>query len=256
MRLTVLAGAGSSTEILLNWLAAAGYDDVEAIIEEAVPRKTILRNRLRRLGLAPVVGQVAFMAMILPWLSWASRGRRDEILRHNGLSASSSAPGHRVGVENINSDWVADRLCDRKPDVVLVNGTRILRPPVLGSVNVPFINTHVGITPTYRGVHGGYWALWNRDAGNFGVTLHLVDAGVDTGAILAQVRTTLTKGDNFASYPLLQQAAVFPALARVLDAIMRGERPETQPAPAGMESRQWYHPTLFQYVSGRLRGVK
>ena len=30
-------------------------------------------------------------------------------------------------------------------------------------------------------MNGGYWALATGDVGNFGTTVHLVDAGVDTG---------------------------------------------------------------------------
>ena len=52
----------------------------------------------------------------------------------------------------------------------------------------PVLNYHAGITPKYRGMNGGYWALATGDAGNFGATVHLVDAGVDTGGVLHQVR--------------------------------------------------------------------
>ena len=34
---------------------------------------------------------------------------------------------------------------------------------MLQSVEAIFVNTHVGITPKYRGVHGGYWSLVKND---------------------------------------------------------------------------------------------
>jgi folate-dependent phosphoribosylglycinamide formyltransferase PurN len=43
-----------------------------------------------------------------------------------------------------------------KPDLLIVNGTRILSKKTLESVSAPFVNIHTGITPAYRGVHGGY----------------------------------------------------------------------------------------------------
>ncbi|OWX98810.1 formyl transferase [Thioclava sp. IC9] len=256
MRLTILGGSGPSTEILLNWLQSSGYNEIEVIIEAPVPRKTILRSRVRRLGLAAVAGQVAFIALVLPWLRRTSRGRLDEILRTNGLSLATDVRANRIHVANVNSTEVAERLRARAPDVVIVNGTRILRPIVMNAVDSPFINTHVGITPAYRGVHGGYWALWNDDKSNFGVTLHLVDEGVDTGDILAQERTTPTRADNFATYPLLQQAVALPALNKILQMVARGERLMPNPVPESATSRQWYHPTIFQYASGRMRDVK
>mgnify|MGYP003330073050 CR=1 FL=1 len=52
------------------------------------------------------------------------------------------------------------------PDVIIVNGTSILSQSVLDSCNALFLNTHCGITPKYRGVHGAYWALVNNDNEN------------------------------------------------------------------------------------------
>ena len=46
---------------------------------------------------------------------------------------------------------------------MVVNGTRILSRRMLESIDAVFLNMHVGITPKYRGVHGGYWALANGD---------------------------------------------------------------------------------------------
>jgi len=72
------------------------------------------------------------------------------------------------------------------PDVVVVNGTRIIAEKVLHSVPATFLNTHSGITPLYRGAHGGYWALVKKDRANCGVTIHVVDAGIDTGGIVTK----------------------------------------------------------------------
>ena len=53
--------------------------------------------------------------------------------------------------------------------------------PLLEAVPAVFLNTLAGITPSYRGVHGAYWALVQRQPDACGVTVHLVDAGIDTG---------------------------------------------------------------------------
>ncbi|MEZ6118695.1 MAG: hypothetical protein R3C28_19310 [Pirellulaceae bacterium] len=64
----------------------------------------------------------------------------------------------------MNSPETVDRIQLLAPDVVLVNGTRIIRPHRSDNrTDALFLNTHAGVTPTYRGVHGGYWALWNND---------------------------------------------------------------------------------------------
>lgn len=254
MRITVLASPGASTEILLNYLQDAGFTEVSAIFEEPTSRAAMLRFRRRKLGLWAVLGQVAFMGLVSPVLLRRGGARRAALLQEYGLRDSPADGVRRVAVANANSADAIAALQASAPDVVLVNGTRILRKGILGAVSVPFINTHVGITPMYRGVHGGYWALAQGDAKNFGTTLHLVDEGVDTGAILAQVRATPVAQDNFATYPLLQQAVSLPVLAEMLRVFPDAGLPRVQEADG--PSRQWYHPTIMQYLLYRLQGVR
>jgi len=106
----------------------------------------------------------------------------------------------------------------------------------------------------YRGVHGGYWALWNSDEDNFGVTLHIVDPGVDTGQPLRQVRCRPSKNDTFATYPLLQQAHAIGAIEEIISQ-MPGSLVTKEEKTGGQFSRQWYHPTILQYFAGLLRGI-
>lgn len=255
MKITVLAGQGASTAILLNWLIQKGHTDLDVILEAPKARLDLIRQRTRRLGWIRTLGQVAFMAGVMPILRFESAGRRRELLSIYELKDQMPVLDQCLDVQTINDDQVMDYLRSRATDLVLVNGTRIIRTPVLQAADAPIINTHVGITPHYRGVHGGYWSLWNNDPENFGVTLHCVDEGIDTGRILAQHKITPEPADNFASYPLLQQAASFGDLEELLEAIREGkplkEHPRAQDA-----GRQWMHPTLFEYALGRLRGVR
>jgi phosphoribosylglycinamide formyltransferase 1 len=255
MKITVLAGQGASTAILLNWLIHKGYTDLAVILEAPTTRLDLIRQRTRRLGWVRTLGQVAFMVSVLPLLRFESAGRQRELLSLFELKDQMPALDQCLNVQTINDDQVVDHLRSRAADLVLVNGTRIIRAPVLRATDAPIINTHVGITPHYRGVHGGYWSIWNNDRENFGVTLHCVDEGVDTGRILAQHKITPEPTDNFASYPLLQQAASFGGLEDLLEAIRKGE-PLKELARSPDEGRQWMHPTLIEYARGRLRGVR
>jgi len=223
MKITVLAGQGASTAILLNWLIRKGYTDLAVILEAPTTRLDLIRQRTRRLGWVRTLGQVAFMVSVLPLLRFESAGRQRELLSLFELKDQMPALDQCLNVQTINDDQVVDHLRSRAADLVLVNGTRIIRAPVLRATDAPIINTHVGITPHYRGVHGGYWSLWNNDRENFGVTLHCVDEGVDTGQILAKHKIAPEPTDNFASYPLLQQAASFGGLEDLLEAIRKGK---------------------------------
>ena len=130
----------------------------------------------------------------------------------------------------------------------------MLSQQTLGGIACPVLNYHAGITPKYRGMNGGYWALATGDAENFGATVHLVDAGVDTGDVLYQARGTARTGRQSRHL----RAAPGGHVARHL-------HPRGRDALAGRltpdhdrtcRRRQWYHPTLWFYLwTGMTKGV-
>lgn len=251
-KVVVLAGPGESTDILFHYLDRA-FGVHRLIVETPVGQRQLLARRAEKLGWGVVLGQVLFKLGVAGWLGWASRARQQAIRAAHGLSAAPPPAGRLARVPSVNSPECIALLQALQPDVVVVNGTRIISKKVLAAVSCSFLNTHAGITPLYRGVHGGYWALAQGDPAHCGVSVHVVDAGIDTGSIVAQALIAPTPADNFATYPLLQLAAGLPLLAQaVADALAGNLR--TQPAPAG-PSRLWSHPTLGQYLRARLRGV-
>ncbi len=62
-----------------------------------------------------------------------------------------------------------------------------------------FINIHPSLLPKYRGPLPDFWQFWNQDSDG-GVTVHVVDKGEDTGAILAQVPIRIESGRNIYDY--------------------------------------------------------
>ena len=75
-----------------------------------------------------------------------------------------------------------------RPDVVLVFGTGILREPLLSAFDGRIINIHLGLSPYYRGAGTNFWPLVNREPEYVGATIHYLDAGIDTGPILAHAQ--------------------------------------------------------------------
>jgi methionyl-tRNA formyltransferase len=116
---------------------------------------------------------------------------------------------------------------------------------------------HAGITPRYRGVHGGYWALAEHHPDWVGTTVHLVDPGIDTGSILGQVTFQVSRQDTIATYPDLQLAHGLPLLAAQTDRVMAGLDLEPLPTSVATGTGLYYHPTLWGYLWRRLRyGVR
>jgi folate-dependent phosphoribosylglycinamide formyltransferase PurN len=246
----VVAGEGESTRLVFNRLnRAIGVRKI--IIEGPVDRRQFLRRRVEKLGLRTVAGQILFKAMVDKPLQLGSVARVREIQREFDLDDQPIPERDSIRVPSINAPEAIEHLHALDPAVVVVNGTRIIAKKVLEAIRVPFINTHAGITPLYRGVHGGYWALAKGDPSHCGVTVHLVDPGIDTGAILGQALISPTAADNFATYPFLQIAAGLPVLVDAVKAALDGTL-QVRPPPEGT-SRLWSHPTLGQYLKARIQ---
>jgi folate-dependent phosphoribosylglycinamide formyltransferase PurN len=251
--IVLLAGEKPSSRMVAHALLAEF--PLERIIFEAdVPRLEFLRKRAKRLGVFTVLGQLMFQATVPPLLARSSRQRIAEIKSSRDLDDSPLPEALITRVSSANSPETIERLRQLRPKVVVINGTRILSEELLAATPATFINTHTGITPLYRGVHGSYWALASGDPEHCGVTVHIVDHGIDTGGIVAQAVIQPTAEDNFVTYPLLQLAVGLPLLKQAVRAALE-DRLVTH-AGAG-PSRLWSHPTLYSYLSCRLRkGVR
>jgi folate-dependent phosphoribosylglycinamide formyltransferase PurN len=249
-RVVLLAGPGDSTNIVYNYLAQR-FADVVTVVEDPVPRMEIARRRAKRLGWATAAGQVIFVGVAMPFLQWKGRRRAAQILEESGFDVTPIAELKRVG--SVNSEESIGLLRDLDPAVIVVNGTRIISRSVLSAVDCTIINTHAGITPRYRGVHGGYWALRDRRRDLVGTTVHLVDPGIDTGGVLAQGTFQPGPQDSIATYPYLHLACGLPLLADCVKQVVDGEMP-TQVGSlddSGDSILRW-HPTFLDYLHGRI----
>jgi folate-dependent phosphoribosylglycinamide formyltransferase PurN len=245
----LLAGPGPSSWIVYNALAA-DFPDTVVVLEEGFSRLQLLRRRIRKLGCRAALGQLLFVGLVVPLLSARGRRRIKSIKCTFGLDDTPAwHVTHRV--PSVNSDEARRVLAESRPGVLVVNGTRIIARETLQSVQATFINMHAGITPLYRGVHGGYWALAEGRPDLVGTTIHRVDLGIDTGNVLRQVFFEIGKEDNFATYPYLHLAHGIPALVDVIKAELNGV-PMGQSKSMQISSRLRHHPTLWQYVRYRL----
>lgn len=226
----------------------------KVLMEDPVPRGEFLKKRARKLGWVEVGGQVLFQLMVAKPMARSAKKRIMEIKNHYRLSSEAIPAGDIIEVGSVNSAICAEQLQILQPDLVIVHGTRIISKKILNGSNAIFINIHAGITPRYRGSHGAYWALANGDNAHCGVTVHLVDAGIDTGNILAQARIPLTPADNFVTYPYLQLAEGLHLMKNAIDEMEKGKRPSVSNS---LDSALWHHPTLWGYLWKRItKGVK
>lgn len=244
-KIILLAGEGDSTNIIFHALQSS-FQIEKVIIEESVSKSRFIKRRVKRLGYWEVAGQVLFQGACAPLLKYISTNRRKEIMKQFKMSDDPIPADKVIQVSSVNSRKCIDQIKSINPAVIVVNGTRIISKKVLNCTKGIFINTHAGITPKYRGVHGGYWALANQDHDNCGVTVHLIDAGIDTGSILYQETIEPDLHDNFSTYPLLQLGRGISLMKKAIEDVIKDDvQPKT---PKSGESHLWYHPTIWYYL--------
>lgn len=247
-KIVILGRKGIVTNIVYHSIQKT-FGVSSVIIEEKEKTLVFLKRRIKKLGLWTVFGQLLFMIFGVKFLYFISKNRRTEILEENKLDNSDIPSEKIIHVSSINAQETINTLKILNPDLVIVNGTRIISKKVLGAINSKFINTHAGITPQYRGVHGAYWALLKNDKKNCGVTVHYVDAGIDTGEIIYQATIEPKATDNFTTYPLLQIAEGVKILNKAIeDSINNSVNPNVKVG----ESNLWFHPTIWQYLYYRI----
>ncbi len=94
------------------------------------------------------------------------------------------------------NDALAETVGSLKPDLVVLAGfMRVLGAPLLEGFPGRIINVHPALLPAFPGHNGPQDAL---EAGVrvAGCTVHIVDAGVDTGPIIAQAAVPVIDGDS------------------------------------------------------------
>lgn len=98
---------------------------------------------------------------------------------------------------------------------------KILKGPLLEFPRLGFINTHPSLLPYNRGKHYNFWALVEQVP--FGVTLHRVDAGIDTGDIVSQQEIAYDWRDTGESLYFKAQKAMLDLFCETYPVLRKGD---------------------------------
>lgn len=99
--------------------------------------------------------------------------------------------------KNINSDEFLSLIEKYECDILVsMSFNQIFKPAILDKYKV--INCHAGKLPFYRGRNILNWVLIN-DEKEFGITVHYVDEGIDTGDIILQKTYPINDEDDYKS---------------------------------------------------------
>lgn len=120
---------------------------------------------------------------------------------------------------------------ETRPDFLVSYGYRhIIGPDWVAAFPRRIVNLHIAYLPWNRGAAPNLWSILEDTPK--GVSLHFIDSGLDTGALIAQRRVEPRAGDTLAtSYARLIQAV--EALLAEVWLELRAGRIEGTPQPAG-----------------------
>ncbi|AUX25995.1 uncharacterized protein SOCEGT47_065480 [Sorangium cellulosum] len=264
MRIALLAPVHTSMYArLLAWrLGRADGIELTDVLLRAPFQAERLRDELRLTTpgrvLAKVVGKVLVGSLSAP--REGERSVRD-IAAAEGLPGSSlrdvcAAIGARFHVvRNHNDERSLAVLRAASPDLIVFAGGGLLRAPVLAIPRIGVLNAHAGALPRYRGMDVALWPILEDGPPELGVTVHLIDTGVDTGPIVLVERFSLEPGDDHAAVMRRIERIGLELMHRAVLGLRDGTlTPTPQPADAG---RQHFvmHPAIAAIAARRLRAL-
>jgi phosphoribosylglycinamide formyltransferase-1 len=182
----LVSGSGTNLQAIVDAVRERRLDARIAIVVSNVPGAKAL-DRAREAGIE---------AVVIDHKSFASRSAFDaavvDVLRARGVEL-----------------------------VVLAGFMRLLTPALLDAFPMRIVNVHPALLPAFPGVGGQRQAL-DHGVRITGCTVHFVDGGTDTGAIIAQAAVPVLDGDDEATLTARILEKEHDLLPRVLQWIVEG----------------------------------
>ena len=131
----------------------------------------------------------------LSHLEARARSEEDFFRAFVELTTDQSNP-ESVPKGDINKPEHIGAICALGPDLLVAYGCSLIKGTLLEVFRGRFLNVHLGLSPYYRGAGTNFWALVNGEPELVGATFMHIDAGVDTGQVIHQIRARVFPGDT------------------------------------------------------------
>jgi phosphoribosylglycinamide formyltransferase-1 len=140
------------------------------------------------------------------------------LARERGCRAEYAAPGRfKTKMEPENEARLAALLKDAGVELVVLAGyMRMIKAPLLDAFPGRIINIHPSLLPAFPGLEAWRQAV-DAKATRSGCTVHFVDAGMDTGEIIAQAEVPVLPDDTASSLHAriqVQEHRIYPEVLR------------------------------------------
>ena len=200
-------------------------------------RRLLSRQRLRE--------EYRLVGNKLPRKVWKKLLRRGDppataaAAEHAGLRKLARRHDIRViFCQTLNDPGVLAFLDKSVPSLVVFTGGGILRRPVLERAGGGVVNCHLGFLPDYRGMDASLWAVLEDRLDKLGLSVHLMDEGIDTGPLLAVRPVPLEATDTSAAH--LQERHESLMCETMVETCLRFLRGEIHPRPQRADDGRQY----------------
>ena len=241
-------------------LAQLGYVPIGALTLPSWDRRTLLR-KVGQWGLRDSIEYA--VAKLSPSKSTIQKQIRnlylESALRHgDGVfrSVREVARGYGFPVvtcSDQNSQRAVAQLKQWSPDLAIFTGGDILRDEVLKVPRLGILNAHLALLPEIRGMSSPEWSLLCGVP--LGITIHFMDSGVDTGAIL--LRREFAVADGCDSLADLRNKMIAEGIELIAEAVAGLDRGTISAVPQTdrQKDRQFFvmHEQLRTMAARRLK---
>ena len=155
---------------------------------------------------------------------------------------------NEVNVSDINSKQTLDFVRSLTPDVIAVNGTNLIREPLLAfgaDLEYGMLNLHTGLSPYSRGGNCNLFMLIEGRPELVGGTVHYIDKGIDSGDIVVSYRPVLGENDP---YEFIEAKVFIDGMHALSDVI--GRSANVSDDEGVKRVKQWTNGKLFLKRTG------
>lgn len=249
LRVVLLTKPYPLAEVLERRIAATGC--LAGVVHETPPggwrgARREVKRLVKRAGVLRACDVVAYQV-------YQRLFRMEELYREMGaLGAAHPAPPvapslPRRSFTTLNGADAQTAIRTLTPDLMIVHGTGILKAETFGLAPLT-VNLHCGVLPEYRGHDSTFWALHAGDVDQVGASLHVIDAGVDTGKLIAVARVPCTPGESDLRAWMSAFSAGVDLAVELVEALRNGLPVQFQP-PLGRPGPHYGRKGLTDYLA-------
>jgi len=152
-------------------------------------------------------------------------------------------------VPSLHASNVIEKVRRMSPDLGLIYGGPILKPELFRIPRLGTLGIHHGRLPEYRGKKTTFWEIYHGER-EAGVAIQRVNAGIDTGEVIAQAAIPIGRK----SYPRVWREVQAAGVNLYMDAILAVAAGTVRPIEAtGKPGRLYKDPSPRQLVDLWLR---